>query len=170
VKDEGWISYHEAVETIRGRLKCPVGPAQARLREACGAGEVRYQPDLRRPVLLTADDGMIDFSFRPGALNKMGVNRTGVNTSRPITENDEFNKDDLAYWLDQQVSPKSEKPKRRRRNFLQEAVKPTLAELFPDGVPDQSTLPNKMLCGRVRSALPGPVSDNTILRAAGRRK
>jgi hypothetical protein len=38
-------------------------------------------------------------------------------------------------------------------------------------VPDQATEPNKNLCQRVSKKLTGPkVSDDTILRAAGRRK
>jgi hypothetical protein len=35
------------------------------------------------PVLLTYDDGVVDFSMRPGAMNKGGVNKDGrllVNT------------------------------------------------------------------------------------------
>jgi hypothetical protein len=47
-------------------------------------------------------------------------------------------------------------------------------ELYPDGVPDQTIVPNTTLCRQVsaklkESKLPN-VSDDTILRAAGRRK
>jgi hypothetical protein len=46
--------------------------------------------------------------------------------------------------------------------------------LFPDGVPDQALLPNKTLYGRVGEWLKtsglSKVSNDTILRAAGRRK
>jgi len=46
--------------------------------------------------------------------------------------------------------------------------------LFPDGVPDQALLPNKTLCGRVGEWLKtsglSKISNDTILRAAGRRK
>jgi len=46
--------------------------------------------------------------------------------------------------------------------------------LFSDGVPDQALLPNKTLCGRVGEWLKtsglSKVSNDTILRAAGRRK
>jgi hypothetical protein len=49
-----------------------------------------------------------------------------------------------------------------------------IQELYPNGVPDQATLPNAKLCRSVgdwlkEKKLPG-VSDPTILRAAGRRK
>jgi hypothetical protein len=49
-----------------------------------------------------------------------------------------------------------------------------LQELFPEGVPDQSTLPNAHLCRQVADrlkALKEPdVGNDSILRAAGRRK
>jgi hypothetical protein len=46
-----------------------------------------------------------------------------------------------------------------------------IEELFPGGVPDQATLPNRHLCKRVNDRLEKhlPVSKDTILRAAGRR-
>jgi hypothetical protein len=49
-----------------------------------------------------------------------------------------------------------------------------IKELYPQGVPDQATEPNKKLCRRVvaklkEKRLPN-VSNDTILRAAGRRK
>jgi hypothetical protein len=50
----------------------------------------------------------------------------------------------------------------------------TINKLYPPGVPDQATVPNKILCQRVAEQLKedglGQVSDDTILRAAGRRK
>lgn len=52
--------------------------------------------------------------------------------------------------------------------------------LYPEGVPDQVTLPNKVLCRQVNEHLDKdtgkpnrpkvPISNDTILRAAGRRK
>ena len=55
-----------------------------------------------------------------------------------------------------------------------ERAQAAIRVLYPDGVPDQATEPNATLCGRVGaelkdSKLPA-VSDDTILRAAGRRK
>jgi hypothetical protein len=50
----------------------------------------------------------------------------------------------------------------------------TVNKLFRQGVPDQATVSNKILCQRVAEQLKedglGQVSDDTILRAAGRRK
>ncbi|MEA2907854.1 MAG: hypothetical protein QOI12_5241 [Alphaproteobacteria bacterium] len=53
-------------------------------------------------------------------------------------------------------------------------AKRAIDELYPDGPPDQAALPNKQFCGRVRDKLKDlkllDVHDDTILRAAGRRK
>lgn len=55
-----------------------------------------------------------------------------------------------------------------------ERARRAIDELYPDGVPDQATEPNVSLCRRVAAKLKDaklpPVSDDTILRAAGRRK
>jgi hypothetical protein len=46
-----------------------------------------------------------------------------------------------------------------------------IGEIYPDGVPDQATEPNSRLCKRVGEKLKGlQISDDTILRAAGRRR
>jgi hypothetical protein len=50
-----------------------------------------------------------------------------------------------------------------------EAARRVLAELYPDGVPDQATLPNKALCTAVAKQLPFRIGNNTILRAAHRK-
>jgi hypothetical protein len=68
-------------------------------------------------------------------------------------------------------------PQQRRRGKSQPALeraRGAIKELYPDGVPGQATEPNANLCRRVSAklqeeSLPG-VSDDTILRAAGRRK
>jgi hypothetical protein len=55
-----------------------------------------------------------------------------------------------------------------------ERAQRVLNALYPDGPPDQATVPNANLCGRVGDKLKElglpAVSDDTILRAAGRRK
>lgn len=55
-----------------------------------------------------------------------------------------------------------------------ESVQCAIIELYPQGVPSQASEPNKILCRHVGNqlkerGLPG-VSDDTILRAAGRRR
>ena len=61
----------------------------------------------------------------------------------------------------------------RSRPKFQAALR-GIGEIYPNGVPDQAVEPNSKLCQRVseklkRAGFPG-VSDDTILRAAGRRR
>jgi hypothetical protein len=51
-----------------------------------------------------------------------------------------------------------------------ERARRVIEALYPNGVPDAATESNKKLCKRVSEALSEAVSDDTILRAAGRRK
>jgi hypothetical protein len=58
----------------------------------------------------------------------------------------------------------------RSRPKLERALR-AIAEVYPEGVPDQATEPNSKLCQRVGEKLKGlQISDDTILRAAGRRR
>jgi hypothetical protein len=62
----------------------------------------------------------------------------------------------------------------RRSQPAFERARHAIDELFPAGVPGQADVPNAILCRRVgvklkNKGLPN-VSDDTILRAAGRRK
>ena len=71
-----------------------------------------------------------------------------------------------AHGPSQQGRAKSMPARQRARRVI--------AELYPEGVPDQSAEPNARLCHRVGGKLKEDgflgVSDDTILRAAGRRK
>jgi hypothetical protein len=68
------------------------------------------------------------------------------------------------------------RPQRPRRKSWPaiERAQDAIQALYPDGVPNQSTEPNKYLCRKVSEKLEElklpKVSDDTILRAAGRRK
>jgi hypothetical protein len=59
---------------------------------------------------------------------------------------------------------------RRKSRPSFERAKRAIDKLFSDGVPDQATVSNKKLCHLVSEELSEPVSSETILRAAGRRK
>ena len=63
------------------------------------------------------------------------------------------------------------RPQRRSRPALERA-KRAIKELYPEGVPGQAAVPNALLCRRVGEKLKEmelpDVSDDTILRAAGR--
>jgi hypothetical protein len=72
-----------------------------------------------------------------------------------------------------QDAPSDASPKSRSRPALERAQR-VIHELYPLGLPGQAALPNSLLCRRVGATLrelrqPG-VSDDTILRAAGRRR
>jgi hypothetical protein len=70
--------------------------------------------------------------------------------------------------------PATSQLKTAKRGGPIERAQRAIEALFPGGVPDQALLPNKTLCGQVdewlkKSGLP-KVSEDTIHRAAGRRK
>jgi hypothetical protein len=78
---------------------------------------------------------------------------------------------------DQQYAPNGphRKPAQRRKGQpSRERAWRVISQLYPNGVPDQATEPNAILCKRVATRLNEQklpnVSDETILRAAGRRK
>ena len=91
--------------------------------------------------------------------------------------------DSVQAWIDEvEAEPASAghgapEPQQRRRGKSQpslERARRAIKELYPDGVPGQATEPNASLCRQVsvklkEAKLPN-VSDDTILRAAGRRK
>jgi hypothetical protein len=63
---------------------------------------------------------------------------------------------------------------KQRKQLTRERAKRAIEALYPTGVPDQSTEPNSILCRNVgewlkKNKLPD-TSEDTILRAAGRRK
>jgi hypothetical protein len=73
--------------------------------------------------------------------------------------------------LDRGGVPAPARKKARKKTATErERARRVIKELYPAGVPGQATLPNKLLCGLVGKKIDLPVSDDTILRAAGRRK
>jgi len=98
-----WLSFEEAVEMVRCRLDVSVGRAQKIIKDAFASGEVRsHHP----PVLLTADDGLVDFNLGPGPLKKrvMSADVTKLYLS----------KDDLLDWLNRHHPPEHPAATRRR--------------------------------------------------------
>ena len=71
------------------------------------------------------------------------------------------------------VRLKQRPPKERRKPNLERA-QTAINALYPNGVPEQATLPNTTLCRQVSNKLKHlqlpDVKNDTILRAAGRRK
>jgi hypothetical protein len=75
------------------------------------------------------------------------------------------------------AQPEGRRPERQHRprgRPTRERVQGAIAALYPNGVPDQVAVSNKQLCGAVGDWLKHnklrDVSDDTILRAVGRRK
>ena len=72
------------------------------------------------------------------------------------------------------AQPARETGARSRRRPKLESVQRAIRELYPHGVPDQAAEPNANLCRRVGKRLANEglpdISDDTILRAADRRK
>jgi hypothetical protein len=76
------------------------------------------------------------------------------------------------------TSDKASPAKQRRKSYKRQRAAAAVRALWPTGVPDQSTLPNGPLCKQVVDWLEKdskqkniqtlPISDDTILRAAGR--
>jgi hypothetical protein len=91
--------------------------------------------------------------------------------------------DSLQVWIDEveaepasagHGAPEPQQRRHRKSGPALERARGAIKVLYPDGVPGQATEPNANLCRRVSAklqeeSLPG-VSDDTILRAAGRRK
>jgi 7-cyano-7-deazaguanine synthase in queuosine biosynthesis len=120
---------------------------------------------------------LVNRSLPPTSLLMMAVSPGGATLIRKSAQRD----DQLKTWLDELDATKDEAAAARRSQRPREKSTPALeraraviAELYPDGVPDQAIEPNKKLCRRVGeklrvNKLPG-VSDDTILRAAARRR
>jgi hypothetical protein len=89
-------------------------------------------------------------------------------------------------WLSQNNLPESRfepllkqspvRPKRKKARPDFDRAKAAITALYPNGPPDKVAIPNKTLCRRVSEKLEEshpelpPVSNDTILRAASRRK
>jgi hypothetical protein len=72
------------------------------------------------------------------------------------------------------AQPASKDGAARRSQPTRNRAEAVIKKLYPEGVPEAAVLPNAILCRRVgeklkAAGLPG-VSDDTILRAAGRRR
>jgi hypothetical protein len=76
--------------------------------------------------------------------------------------------------LGKSAQPARETGARSRSRPKLESVQRAIRELYPQGVPEQSVVPNAHLCRRVGEKLKQQgllnVSDDTVLRAASRRR
>jgi hypothetical protein len=97
MSQDEWLTGSKAAALIRNRLGCSPGRSEAILQEVRASGEVRARRGFF-PVLLTTEDGNIDFSMRRGALNKGGVRCSAT------TPDAELSEEDLLDWLDRNHS------------------------------------------------------------------
>jgi hypothetical protein len=86
----------------------------------------------------------------------------------------EFNAEDLHYWLSAAPSTEEAPSTKKRSRPQRERAKAVIDTLRPGGVPPQNELRNASLLKDVNDHLKKngspPISDDTILRAAGRKR
>jgi hypothetical protein len=196
--EEHWLELNSAVEVIKNHLHLPTGAAVMKLVEACASGIVRARelnPEpgedwwpLSIPAAHWKDpDAHIDLGtglvvlagetygkrtvFTPAGCDASGMEVLHASMPRVEVSGNDLNHY-LQEWVGWPIEPESGKRVRTRpkRGPAQDAI----AALWPDGVPSQSKLPNKKLCAHVKDWLgahdhPSSISDDTILRAAGRK-
>jgi hypothetical protein len=86
-----------------------------------------------------------------------------------------FNAEDLHYWLSAAASTEEAPSTKKRAQPQRQRAKEVIDALWPDGVPPQNELRNASLLKGVNDHLkkngsPESISDESILRAAGRKQ
>jgi hypothetical protein len=107
--DERWISFPQMVEIVRSRYSMSIGRAEKVVKDAIASGEVRRLQD---PVLLVADDGVVD--LRPGPI----VRRL-------------YSEDDFLDWLSRQTSLQG-KPATKQTKLAE--LKPASKVIIKDAI------------------------------------
>jgi hypothetical protein len=142
-----------------------------------------------------ADDAISGFEKAGSALAMLAESaKQGAIAQSALIECGMISQDELLSWLDSISEPKLKKAspaairdvitapkqnKRRTRNKRDRAMQ-AIKAIWPNGLPNQTELPNDILCKRVSEWLKADcrkqnisfveISDDTILRAAGRQK
>jgi hypothetical protein len=192
-----WERLSEAVTFVMAAASCSQEEAKAAICQAIADGAIEIRGKLKRHTTrsITSKDVLAgtDLKIPPD----IKPNELDWDQSRPLNpwpirreifgfsglwelEWIELSSADVASFLcsaaerdqlDQRSSPKV--GARSRRRPAHERALQVIDELFPQGVPEQADLPNTLLCRRVGDKLKKlgklNVSDDTILRAAGRR-
>ena len=181
-----WLGDHDAVALIRNARGVSEAVAVKLLVEACAAGTVRawqrgcWEPNglgLLIPAAVWRD---AHFDTHTGELFP-----AGTDPHNPPNEEGgyghggngiiEFNAEDLHYWLSAAPSTEEAPSTKKLARPQRERAKEAIDALWPDGVPPQSKLRNTSLLKCVHDHLkkndsPESISDDTILRAAGRKQ
>jgi hypothetical protein len=169
---EDWICFSDAARYfIEELFRCSAGFAETTLRGLCASGEVR---SIRTKYTYIHHDGEPE---------RVPENATFIRPSEWRTTEVDFEGDidvseeDLVYWVRRQGSAQATDPEDAaierlpRPQWKQAVAKKAIAELWPDGIPED--LVNGQIEQRVGERLKEkgavPISRDTILRAAGRK-
>lgn len=190
------LKFNEAVKLLCDQ-QIGAGEAEALVWRAIESREIRrawtkeaiVDQEMRAPRAVAAGFA-VRFAVQKAAAHERAKSRLRLLTEvesvafkdEIIAGNITLSEADLLNWLTRNRQPltpqKSTAPRKKSRNKqarAQEAIK----ALYGDGVPAAWLLPNSLLCRRVsewikedckkRGLLPLEISDDTILRAAGRK-
>jgi hypothetical protein len=179
-----WLGDHDAVALIRNARGVSGAVAVKLLVEACAEGLVRSR---QRACWEEKDFGLAiphfvwhDAHFADGVVFEAGTDMY----THPSEEGGyghgvngiiAFNAEDLHYWLSAAPSTEEAPSTKKRARPQRERAKDAIDALWPNGVPPQSELRNASLLKRVNDHLkknghPEPISNDSILRAAGRKQ
>ncbi|MGB6660329.1 MAG: hypothetical protein WBE90_14895 [Xanthobacteraceae bacterium] len=162
--EPGWISFHQATHEVSKRVGCGWAEAKRTLRSACAEAKIG---SMKAPC----DPDTLPREFWTAVAHRewreREVDQDGPNDGCEIEII--LNEDDYRRWLNgiPLSKPGTLTFRRRKRDTAKEAI----AELWPNGIP--AVLGNKDIIQRAGQRLKpngaSEVSDDTILRAAGRK-
>src|SRR5262245_46929745 len=179
-----WLDDHAAIARIRNARGVSEAVAVKLLVKACAEGLVRAR---QRGCWEEKDFGLAipafvwhDAHFADGVLFEAGTDMYTHTSAeggygQGVNGIIAFNAEDLHYWLSAAPSIEEAPSTKKRTQPQRERVKKVIDAEWPDGAPNQSELRNALLLKRVRDRLKSngsveSISDDSILRAAGRRK
>ena len=177
-----WIAFYAAARDIHQRIGGSLAEAQMKLRRACRDGLIRtmkalYEDERQLPFEFWARIAPHEWSERE--VDYDGLDADGCKVMAMIHE------DDFRQWLNKQQptmadasSPPGSLLDKRATRAKRELVRRIIADLYPGGIPGLVTNPE--IAKQVQERLPAyckennlprrQISDDTILRAAGRKQ
>ena len=178
--EEGWITFYEAAREIQLRVGGSVAEAQMLLRRACGDELIRtmqapYESEQQPPFEFWTR--VAPRAWRQREVDYDPPDRDGCNLVVMI------HKDDFGQWLNKHIAATLSPPGRlwhkraERRQPKRDLARQVIDDLWPGDIPDVT---DAEITRQVHNRLPeyckennlprGSISDDTILRAAGRKK
>jgi len=179
-----WLDDHDAVPLIRNAHGVSEAVAVKLLVEACAESLVRawqrgcWEPKgfgLSIPAFVWHGAHFADGVLHPAGTSPLSPYNEEGGYGHGVNGIIEFNAEDLHYWLSAAASTEEAPSTKKRARPQRERAKEAIDALWPDGVPPQNKLPNALLFKRVNDHLkkngsPESISDESILRAAGRKQ